>query len=1085
MNLIICIIGLLFFGDLPAMAVSFNDEIRPIFADRCFACHGPDSATRKANLRLDREEIAKSVLEESSSVAIIPGNPRQSEILDRITSKDPDKVMPPPESKMSVSDKEAALIERWIAEGAKWERHWAFIPPVKSPLKIGNSNWPRNAIDDYILDRLRAEELAPSPIADREHLLRRLSFDLTGLPPSIPELDAFLADEMERAYENAVDRLLASPAFGERLALEWLDVARYGDTDGLFEDHPRSIYLWRDWVVSAFNDNLPYSDFISWQLAGDLLPEASDEQKIATGFLRNNPTSNEGGLIEEDYRVKYLVDRVSTTATAFLGLTMECAQCHDHKFDPMTQRNYYEFAGFFNSLIGRGNSKGATAPTLTILPPGHGEKLTELDGKIVALETELNSTPKQLIADFERWLEKLERPIQWHIPQVISDSRPKKVHTKDSAAARPSDVRGRYLRISLPTSQVGFITLSEVEVYSGGQNIARRGIASQSSDYSVGSRAAMAIDGNANGTFSSCSCTTEQKDAWWEVDFGNEAPIDHIAVFNRNDCCPERLDDVSITVLDATRRLIAERKIGDAPFRSNFTLNPDAPALESISRDYVLTLAPQPGVLAALAFSSSHSSLLDSAKLELISAIGKSRELKLTGSVKRKFNADKSAVVGLEKVVTLSRGDRLKISLVGDDVRIQTTDDLTAAEREIIPQEREKRLNHFRANWPGFAKIRSRLEVAKKAKSALQAGGAVSMIAADAEKMLPTHVLIRGEYGKPGELVKPAAPGSILAFSKELPKNRLGLAKWMTDPRNPLTARVAVNRYWQMLFGIGLVKTSEDFGTQGERPIHRELLDYLAIEFIESGWDLKALLRLMVTSNTYRQSSAYRTATADRDPDNRLLISFPRQRLTAEFIRDNALASSGLLVSKHGGPGVHPYQPSTLFGRNAIGAANVSFKQSSGKDLYRRSLYTYWRRQIPAANMRLLGANGRTACRTRREKTNTPLQALVLLNDPQFVEAARALAERCIREVGTGIPAISHAFRLVTSRHAKPEELELLLAEHRARLIEFRADPAAAKAYLAGGGQHLAPADIGPSELAAYAAIASLLLNLDESISKS
>ncbi|MFT5109154.1 MAG: hypothetical protein ACI9UA_004801, partial [Pseudoalteromonas tetraodonis] len=515
-------------------AASFNEDIRPILADRCFACHGPDSASRKADLRLDREEFAKAQLGDSGVFPIVPGKPESSAILQRLKSHDPDEVMPPPKSKLTVTKQEIALIEKWIADGAEWQRHWAFIPPQKvTPPAVKDSKWSRNEIDRFILEKLEALKLKPAAPAGKAHLLRRLHFDLTGLPPSIAQLDTFLADKSAGAVERVVDQLLASPSFGERLALEWLDVARYGDTDGLFEDHPRSIYPWRDWVVSAFNQNLPYSDFIAWQLAGDLLPEASQEQKIATGFLRNNPTSNEGGIIDEDYRIKYLIDRINTTSTAFLGITMECSQCHDHKFDPMTQREYYQMGGFFNSLVGKGNTKGSTAPTLKMLPPEQELHLAKIDPEIKALEQILGETPPQLSKDFEAWLADLEKPIDWQSPRVVSNSGRAKQDAKPLPPAKPSKVSGRFVRIEAVKGHSGFITISEVEIYSSGKNIARAGTAKQSSNYGGGSVAGKAIDGTNDGTFASCACTLEQTDPWWEIDLGALESIDHILVYNR------------------------------------------------------------------------------------------------------------------------------------------------------------------------------------------------------------------------------------------------------------------------------------------------------------------------------------------------------------------------------------------------------------------------------------------------------------------------------------------------------------------------------------------------------------------------
>jgi hypothetical protein len=1072
-------------GALNANDISFNKHIRPILADRCFSCHGPDSATRKANLRLDLEENAKTALS-SGVTAVVPGKPEESAVMQRLIHSDPDEVMPPRASKLTVSPGEIAQIRKWIAQGAKWERHWAFLPPESiPPPSKGDHPWPRNEIDHFILETLAEHGLKPSPPASRARLLRRVTLDLTGLPPTIGELNDFLSDKSDNAYEKVIDRLLASPAFGERMALEWLDVARYGDTDGLFEDHPRTIYAWRDWVVTAFNNNLPYRDFITWQLAGDLLPGATSPQKVATGFLRNNPTSNEGGIIDEDYRIKYLVDRVNTTSTAFLGLTMECAQCHKHKFDPMTQREYYELAAFFNSLVGRGNTKGATAPTTKLPRPGQEKRLREISTELSAAEKTLLTTPPGLQAAFTEWVESLDQPVTWTSPKIISSSHPK-TEGEPNSGPPPSKVRGRFVRIALPKGHKGYLTLSEVEVYSAQQNVALAGEARQSST-AHNAPAAKAIDGKADGSFGSCSCSNEQQDAWWELDLGHDTPIDHIVIYNRDDCCPERLDNASITLLDANRKTVVENQIGDAPFRTVVTHNPEAPDPKHTVNTYeiVLELPPPRNVLAAIQFTSESPGLLQSVRAEILGS--SPRELKLHNNSKRKVGpGQEDPIAHLEIPTQLAKDERLKLTITGADISIQVTSHYPSAANQKIPKERDKRLAHFRGIWPGFEEIRKRRDALKGEKTQIEKSAVVSMVAADEGNPRKTHILMRGEYDKPGELVNPAAPGSIFPFSDKLPPTRLGLARWMTDPANPLPARVAVNRYWQLLFGTGIVATSEDFGAQGDHPSHQALLDYLAVSFLKSDWNIKALLHRIVTSATYRQSSVRKPQLAERDPENRLLARAPRQRLQAEFIRDHALAVSGLLVDKRGGAGVHPYQPAVLFGRNAIGAAGASFKQGSGDDLYRRSLYTYWKRQIPAANMRILGANGRNACRTRRERTNTPLQALVLLNDPQFVEAARVLAERIMKEGGADIHTrLAFAFRLSTSRLPSPAELSILHAEFNNRLKEFKASPEATKAYLDGGGARKPDPALDSAELAAFAALCSLILNLDESLSKS
>lgn len=1054
-----------------ATEISFNANIRTILADRCYNCHGPDAASRKADLRLDSEYHAKATHGADKITPIAPGNPDRSEILQRILSDDPDDVMPPPKSKMKVTTEEAALLRQWIIEGAKWEKHWAFIPPTKMHAP---SLEPGSSIDHYVSERLKTDGLKPSPPASPAHVLRRLSFDLTGLPPTLAELNSFERDPSEASYEAAVDRLLASSAFGERMALEWLDVARYGDTDGLFEDHPRQIYAWRDWVVRAFNANLPYRDFITWQLAGDLLPDATEDQKIATGFLRNNPTSNEGGIIDEDYRVKYLVDRVNTTSMAFLGLTMECAQCHDHKFDPMTQREYFQFAGFFNSLVGRGNTKGATAPVLKILPPEKKKRLEHIQSEAKALEEKLKSHPPQLLADFEQWKSHLDDPVVW---QQITFPEEKKEAIREYPS---SPIKGRYIRLARP-SDPGFLTIGEVEVYANGQNIAPAGKATQSST-SHNAPPQRAIDGNNSGAFTTCSCTAEEANAWWELDLGGEVFIDHILIYNRNDCCPERLDHTTVSVLDAARQPLKNRNLGDAPYRTTITLNPDAPEPTTKSSEQIRHIKSE-GRITALQLTAKIPTIVENIQLHVVGT-GKPREVKLTHATKLRASPDMAAIIGLEKSLTLNKGESLQLKFRGQISAIAKTSDPTAVSRTQIPKDPKKLLEHFTTTWPGFDETRKKHEALQKEQAAIDKTAIVTMIASDATKVRPTYILMRGEYDKKGEEVQIAPPASIMSWSENTPRNRLGLAQWLTNPGHPLTARVAVNRYWQMIFGTGIVKTSEDFGTQGARPSHQALLDHLSAEFIDSDWDVKRLLKLMVMSKTYRQASIHDAQISKIDPENRLLTRTTRQRLPAEFIRDHALAVSGLLVRKIGGPGVRPYQPAALFGRNAIG--NDGFKQGTGDDLYRRSLYTYWKRQVPAANMRILGADGRTACRTRREKTNTPLQALVLMNDPQFIEAARVLGERMIKEGGTSKEErIGFAFRLATSRAATPRELSILTSELDERIAEFNADPERTKKYLSGGGERTFDATRNPAELAAYASLAHLILNLDEAISKS
>lgn len=1082
--------------------ISFNKHIRPILTDRCFTCHGPDAAARKADLRLDLEQHATAELPDTGNIAIVPGNLTASELIARIT--DPDQRMPPLASNLELTSSEIDLLKRWIREGAKWERHWAFIAPKNQPNpKINQQHWPINKIDAFVLQELEANNLPPAPAASRQHWLRRVTFDLTGLPPTLRDIDAFLNDHSENAFERVVDRLLNSPAYGERMATEWLDVARYGDTDGLFEDHPRSIYPWRDWVVDAFNSNLPYNDFITWQVAGDLLPSATIAQQTATGFLRNNPTSNEGGIIQEDYRVKYLVDRVNTTATAMLGLTLKCAQCHDHKYDPMTQREYYQFAGFFNSLVGNGNTKGATAPILRSLTPQQTGRIAAIDSELETLKTTLESSPPALLLDFQEWLNNVTKPIVWKTPTLIKNEHwtLKKewlvANTVDPLPkpTLPPKYRGRYVRVSHSANTPQFLTMSEVQVFSNAINIAPSGKATQSSNY-PNSPASKAIDGNHNGSFTTCSCTTEQLGAWWELDLGKSVDIDSVAVWNRTDCCPERLDNISIEILDEQRQVIVTRTLKKSAARN--ALPEGAVQGRTEMSENTLTFNVAVGDLTALQFQSNQTTQIEIVTIH-VHATGnpiKPTPLKLASNSKITLqNSDTEPVmIAVQPPHTITANQQLALKIRFNktptnrdplQLKISLSNDPLAVMKTKLPKESAEQLKQFKATWTGFSTERKRQTNLIAEKKQLDAAASVTMVAGDMAAQRTNFLLLRGEYDQKGEQLSTAALSSIMPYEDDLPKNRLGLAAWLTNSNNPLTGRVAVNRYWQMLFGTGIVKTSEDFGTQGDQPSHQALLDHLTANFIASGWDVKALLSDIVLSATYRQTSRRSANLTQIDPGNRLLAHGPRQRLPAEFLRDHALSTSGLLVNKQGGPGVHPYQPAEMFGVNAIGSSTAKFTVSTGSELYRRSLYTYWKRQIPAANIRILGADGRTACRTRRAMTNTPLQALVTLNDPQFVEAARVLGERIIREGGNApVDRIRYAFRLATSRRATNVESDILLAEFHDRLQEFVAMPELAKQYLTGGGQRQAPGDLRASELAAYAAVSSLILNLDESMSK-
>jgi hypothetical protein len=767
------------------MPVDFNRQIRPLLSENCFRCHGPDEKERKAKLRLDRKEGLFGELREGGK-AVVPGDAAASDLLQRVTANNPSERMPPPRTNKRLSAEQVELLRRWINQGARWSEHWAFVPPVRPALPaVRDRAWPRNPIDHFILARLEREGLRPSPEADRARLLRRVTLDLTGLPPTPAEVDALLADQSPDAYERAVDRLLKSPHYGERLAVDWLDAARFADTHGYHIDSGRDMTRWREWVIDAFNRNLPFDQFTVEQLAGDLLPAATLSQKVASGFNRNHMINFEGGAIPQEYHTAYLVDRVNTTATVWLGLTIACAQCHDHKYDPVTQEDYYRLYAFFNNVPENGldGAKGNAAPMLKAPSRQQQEALARLDADIRQAEKQLPGASPQAAATLK-----------------------------------------------------------------------------------------------------------EQVKRW--------------------------------------------------------------------------------------------------------------------------------------------RAERAKI-----EAQIPNT-----------------------------------------------------MVMQEMPAPRDTFVLVRGQYDKKGEKVTAGVPVSLPPLPTGAPANRLGLARWLVSAEQPLTARVTVNRYWQMLFGTGLVKTPEDFGSQGDRPSHPELLDWLAVEFQASGWDVRALVRQIVTSQTYRQATVVTPELHKRDPENRLLARGPRLRLQVEFIRDQALAVSGLLNRQIGGASVSPYQPAGLWQELASRADSKNwtaqvYVQSHGKDLYRRTMYTFWKRASPPPTLVTFDAPDREVCVVRRARTNTPLQALVLMNDPTYVEAARKLAERLMREAKTTDERITLAFRLATARPPSSTEVGVLRNVFDGQLATFRKDPQAALKLLSVG-EAARDQSLAPAELAAWSMVASVILNLDETVTK-
>jgi len=1030
--------------------VDFNQHIKPLLSDRCFKCHGPDEKSREAELRLDTHEGLFKPLDDGMFI-IKPGDPKHSEVIRRITTTDEDDRMPPVSSKLALTADEIALIRRWVEQGAEWKKHWAFIPVGETPVPQ-----IRNPIDRFVLARLEREKLKPSPEATKEHLVRRLAFDITGLPPTLAEIDAFLADKSHDAYERVVDRLLASPAYGERMATDWLDVARYADTYGYQADRFNHLWPWRDWVISAFNRNLPIDQFILWQIAGDLLPDATREQRLATAFNRLHRQTNEGGSVEEEFRVEYNADRVHTMAGAFLGLTMECARCHDHKFDPITQKDYYRLFAFFNSTDESGLYSHFTdaipSPTVLLFKDDAEEaKHREMKRAIMAKEQELAARRDTVKAGFEKWL-------------------------------------GEAKELSAPAGLIGHYTFDSV----------------------TNNKTPNALGTNFTAKLSEPPKLVEGK-------FGNalrfsgenSVTIDKLADFKRSDPfsfslwmkIPEELPEIVV--------LHHQQAGSDAGFNG-----------------YQLVLEDGYATFALVHFWPGNAlKVRTRGKLKLhewlhlgITYDGSSR----AAGVRLYLNG-KPADTGIVRdqlFKDFANGTPLTLAarFRGRGFKGGLIDDLRVFNRALTPLEMESTMapaaspsprngeragargengqQHSRADLLAFylaridepsAKLRDELKKLRDEENNFINGVREIMAMGDLPAPRPTHVLKRGEYDKPGDTVEAGTPDAILPFDARLPRNRLGLARWLIDPRNPLTARVLVNRAWQQFFGRGLVVSADNFGVQGALPSHPELLDWLAKHFIDSGWDLKSLQKLIVTSATYRQSSAASPALLARDPDNILLARGPATRLTAEMLRDNALAASGLLVTKVGGPSVKPYQPEGLWEEKSSG---WKYEPDKGDGLYRRSLYTYWKRTVPPPSMMVFDAAERNNCTVRRQSTTTPLQPLVLLNDPQFVEAARKLAERLMEpgtrnaEPGTEVDSrITVAFRLLTSRKPTAKELAVLRRLYEDQLAVFRADEASAVSLLSVGAAR-SDAALNKAELAATTALASAILNFDEAIQK-
>ncbi|HIG80684.1 MAG TPA: DUF1553 domain-containing protein, partial [Verrucomicrobiales bacterium] len=1018
--------------------VRFNRDIRPILSNNCFLCHGPDEGRRKAKMRLDVEAEAKKEV-------IVAGKLLESELWARITATDVEERMPPLKSKKELTPHQIALIKKWIEQGAKYEGHWAFIAPKSPALPQSKTKWGHNPIDSFTFAKLEANGLKPSPEAAKAILIRRVTFDLTGLPPTLLEVMAFVNDKSPKAYEKVVDRLLASKAYAERMTLHWMDVARYGDSSVHHADGPRTMWPWRDWVINAYDTNKSFKDFTIEQIAGDLLPNATVAQKVATGFNRNHGTTDEGGLIVEEYRVEYVVDRVKTTGNVWLGLSVECAQCHSHKYDPISHKEYYQFFAFFNNNADSGKqSRGGNAPPMVDVVSDDQQKLRDAaQARVKSTTTKLAARKKAAQADIEKWsiaaaLKHQKQPQEpeglfAHLPldqfkgRVTAELVSKKTTAKLEGGAQACN--GKFSG-GLRVVKNGFVNVKGItppewnEPFSYGCWV---------KPDSANANGAIFSKMNESNAFRGFDIWLQQGAPGTHII--NNWPDNAVKVVGKEKTKPKQWSHIFVTY--------------------------DGSGKASGTRIY-----------------------LNGKRLaHNIEADGLSGTIQTPNEFRigRRSNSAQANNIEIDDVRLYDR------ALTDTEVAALAGNDPVGPILAIAPNKRNAKqkaalANHFLNTIDKEYKMLS--AVKQKAQSeftALNKTKITSMIMGDQGKMRPTYILERGHYSHPrkDEVIKPDVPAFLPPLPKSAPKNRLGLAQWLTRADHPLTARVAVNRYWSLLFGKGLVKTVSDMGTQGDWPTHPELLDWLATDFVKHGWDIKRTLKQMVMSATYRQSSRITRKLFTQDRSNALLARGPRFRLQGEFVRDNALAVSRLLVRKIGGPSVKPYQPPGLWNEVSLGG-NVRFRQGKGDGLYRRSMYTYWKRSAPAPTMTIFDAPTREKCLVERPRTNTPLQALATLNDPQFVEAARHLAERMMKEGGkTPKDRVAFGYRVVAARAPKALVSQILSSAFNEEFEHYKKNPEAATKLLTAGDSKR-DESLNAAEHAAWTIVASMLLNLDE-----
>jgi hypothetical protein len=1057
------------YDSLPEI-VDYNFHIKPILSDRCYNCHGPDNSSRKAGLRLDIEEEAFKKLE-TGNRAFVKGSISNSEVIHRLLSDDPNIMMPPPDSELMITDREIALIAKWIEQGSHWKEHWSFLALTEPKVPELNNEWTRNnEIDNYIQNHLMQLGLQPSPLADKEHLIKRVTMDLTGLPPTVEEIDAFLNDTSNNAYEKIVDRLLSSDACAERLTQEWMDVSRYSDSHGISFDGYRTSWPFRDWVIKAFKNNMPYDKFVTHQLAGDLIPNADEQSKIATAFVRMNPLEGSAGSIDEEFRVEYVNERAGLTGTALLGLTVECAKCHDHKFDPISQKEFYQMSAFFNNTMefGLAPTDSDRAPTLILLDDKEKSQINTYLESLQSEEKALENLKKEAYgANANKPLPKeielgpigsyafnsikpYKKEIKKKKPENADDEKKEEVKKKEYKELQMLDNNKEAeatLKVTLTEGKFGSAAYFNEEY----DEIALRKIGRFEHYDPFSISAWINTEKDSIGSSQSIianSGTVFQYHRGWELalDSSNHVRVRLI----------HRLPDEVISV----------SSLASIPANNWHQIGLTYDGSKSAKGISIFVNGKKVKT----------QTNLDQLKRSILPVNFNMTQDTLPLVVGRSFRL-------WTEDLGLFRGsiDEIKIF----DRQLSQWEMASLGEAEIDVNSEEIKTEYWFLKDKRLAAKRneirkSRIEISKVLDSANEL-----MVMEELKVPRKTYILDKGLYNQHLEAVEPGGINKVLPYNDDLPKNRLGLANWLFDEKNPLVPRVAVNRYWQMIFGRGLVKTAEDFGSQGERPSHPELLDWLAVDFRDSGWDIKRAIKQMVMSYTYRQSSFCPENLLEVDPENKYLARSLSYRWSAEMIRDNALKASGLLVEEIGGPSVKPYQPEGIWEELGMSSKELAeYKPDKGKNLYRRSLYTYSRRFAPNPTMINFDATSREICTVRRSSTSTPLQALTLLNDPQFVEASRVMSEKVQKEFPDNVDQqITYAFRRSTGLKPNKEQLVVLKEQYQQSLEQFKKEPTMADSILSVGEMSFNKV-LSKEKTAAMTLVVSTIFNFDESYMK-